>query len=130
MFCFSIKTTYGGEAEPETPLVMTFPSTFRLERTNFVATSPSAGQFLSVDSLVGALRSSLAKANVDVLDYKPAHCVVSRVRFLSHEQQVKQDCNLSRERGPRRGLDTSYRLASYMPCSGSRVDDTCSAQGP
>lgn len=70
------------EEESDTPCVITLPSTFRLERTNFVVTAPFTGQILSVDSLVEALRSSLTEANVDVLDFKPAHCVVSRLPLL------------------------------------------------
>ncbi|CAM9823329.1 unnamed protein product [Pylaiella littoralis] len=59
------------------PSVITLPSTFRLERTNFVATSPSgSGHSLTVDFLVAALRSSLSEAGVDVLEFKPAHCVL------------------------------------------------------
>lgn len=73
------------EEESDTPCVITLPSTFRLERTNFVATAPSGEGVLSVDLLVHALRSSLAEASVDVLDFKPAHCVVSQISlFLSH----------------------------------------------
>lgn len=69
-----------GELEDsDTPCVATLPSTFRLERTNLVVTAPSTEQSLSVDSLLDALRAALADAGVDVLDLKPAHCVVSGI---------------------------------------------------
>ncbi|CAN0265472.1 unnamed protein product, partial [Ectocarpus fasciculatus] len=70
-------SSYGGELEDlEAPCVATLPSTFRLERTNLVVTPPPTEQSLSVDSLLDALRASLFEAGVDVLDLKPAHCVL------------------------------------------------------
>ena len=83
------------DEESDTPCVIPLPSTFRLERTNFVVTAPCAGGVLSVDVLVSALRSSLAEANVDVLDFKPAHCVVSLL--------VLACVNLLRGSGSRKG---------------------------
>ncbi|CAM9223852.1 unnamed protein product [Ectocarpus sp. 6 AP-2014] len=66
-----------GELEDsDTPCVATLPSTFRLERTNLVVTAPVTERSLSVDSLLDALRAALADAGVDVLDLKPAHCVL------------------------------------------------------
>lgn len=71
-------THTAGDEDSDTPCVITLPSTFRLERTNFVAvSSPSSGQALPVGLLVAALRSALSEAGVDVLEFKPAHCVVS-----------------------------------------------------
>ncbi|CAB1117573.1 unnamed protein product [Ectocarpus sp. CCAP 1310/34] len=70
-------SSYDGELEDsDTPCVATLPSTFRLERTNLVVTSPLMEQLLSVDSLLDALRAALTDAGVDVLDFKPAHCVL------------------------------------------------------
>ncbi|CAM9823455.1 unnamed protein product [Ectocarpus sp. 4 AP-2014] len=70
-------SSYDGQLEDsDTPCVATLPSTFRLERTNLVVTAPLTEQSLSVDSLLDALRAALADAGVDVLDLKPAHCVL------------------------------------------------------
>ncbi len=78
-----------GELEDtDAPCVIPFPSTFRLERTNFVAIPPSPGETLPVESLLDALRSALSGAGVDVLEFKPAHCVVSRwLRALAKKIQ-------------------------------------------
>lgn len=76
--CLSINRIAGEAEDPDTPCVITLPSTFRLERTNFVASSPFIA-ILSIHTLLAALRSSLAEAKVDVLEFKPAHCVVSRL---------------------------------------------------
>jgi len=72
-----LQTADGGFEETDAPCTIPFPSTFRLERTNFVATPSSPGEALSVESLLDALRSALSGAGVDVLEFKPAHCVVS-----------------------------------------------------
>eukprot|EP00903_Cladosiphon_okamuranus_P010210 g9669.t1 len=69
-------SSYDEEEESDTPCVITLPSTFRLERTNFVVTSSIAGVVLPALSLVEALRSSLKEANVDVLEFMPAICVL------------------------------------------------------
>lgn len=80
--CFLVTTSNINADEGEdsdTPCVTTLPSNYCLESTNLVVTAPSAGQVLSGESLMEALRSSLEAANVEVIDFKPARCMVSRL---------------------------------------------------
>jgi len=71
------RTADGELGDTDAPCVIPFPSNFRLERTNFVTTPPSPGEILSVEALLDALRSALSGVGVDVLEFRPAYCVVS-----------------------------------------------------
>ena len=75
---FNPNQTAGGEpGDSDTPCAITFPSTFRLERTNFVVSAVSPVAILSILAVLKAVRSALSGVGVDILEFKPAHCVVS-----------------------------------------------------